>query len=331
MPETLPPHISNLIAAYLSGDISAEGKERLVAWRNEDPSHEKAFQQAEKIWQLELPAPEQQDWNTAAEWTDFLQQVQAPTTETKVVKMVPRRNWWTLGVAASVLLVLAFLLWPKSELPLQQFATLDGEQKEIILPDGSTVWLNENSTISFQEGFEKRNIQLSGEAFFDVKRDTTAPFTIQTGQAVTTVLGTSFNVRAYPTEEKVEVTVATGKVAVSEGKSEIRLTPGNTGIFKKENKELVKKEEGKPHALAWKTGVLDFRNEPLADIIPVLEQLYDIQVDLENPQIGNCRFSGIFENRQPSEIIDVIKYALSLEEESSETPDRIILNGPGCQ
>lgn len=332
MPTSLSPEISVLIAAYLTGEIAPEEEARLLAWRKENLENEAAYQKAVTLWQVDLPSGTEKDWNTADEWSKFLQKVQSPPAAGRVVPMNSRPPYWTWGVAASILLALAFFLWPESELPMVQFATLEDEQKELTLPDGSTVWLNKKSAITFEEGFEVRTINLIGEAFFDVKRDTTSPFTIRSGKAVTTVLGTSFNVRAYPEDEKVEVTVATGKVALSEGATSVQLVPGNTGIFEKEKGSISIKKGANTHALAWKTGVLDFRNEKLQEIIPVLERMYDIRVELKNPAIANCRFSGIFENRQPSEIIDVIKYALSLEEgPTADTPNRVVLNGPGCQ
>ncbi|MCB0663164.1 MAG: FecR domain-containing protein [Saprospiraceae bacterium] len=332
MAKTLPPEISMLIAAYLAGEITPVQEQALIVWRGASPANEAAFREMEMVWELEMPQEELQDWDTGNEWEAFLQQTKVTAPEGKVVKMTPKRNWWTLGIAASIVLVIAFFLWPSSQVKMVEIASLQNEQKEVTLPDGSTVWLNENSSISYQEGFEKRDITLSGEAFFDVKRDTTAPFSIHTGDAVTTVLGTSFNVRAYPAEEKVEVTVATGKVSLAEGSKQVLLVPGNKGTFAKVTQSLSKEEKDTQHAMAWKTGVLDFKNESLEDITPVLERLYNMEVKFENPAVGKCRFSGVFENTQPSEIIDVIVYALSLEVHTSpDTPNQVILYGPGCQ
>ncbi|MEZ5059381.1 MAG: FecR domain-containing protein [Saprospiraceae bacterium] len=316
------------IAAFLSGNLDKEKEQSLMDWRKENPENEKAFQESKLLWQIGSEEATPSNWNTESEWDKFLSEVSDEKPEAKVIPLKPKNNFWKWGIAASMALLISFVFWyAQPEKMIQVYADADS-QKEVVLPDGSTVWLNASSSLSYPESFKKRDVILVGEAFFEVEKDPNSPFTIQAQESKTTVLGTSFNVRAYPDEPNVEVTVATGKVSLSEDENEIFLTPGETGIFEKKTEVLKTLDKPLKHAEAWRTGVLNFENEPLSEIIPVLERLYKFQIALENPAIANCRFSGSFKEAQPDEILDVIAYALSLEKTGSK--ELVELDGEGC-
>jgi ferric-dicitrate binding protein FerR (iron transport regulator) len=323
-----PTNMYDQIAAFLSGNLDKEAEQALMAWREENAENEAVFQDCKLLWQVGKVEVKTANWNTDLEWDKFLSEVSNENEEAKVVPLKPKNNLWKWGIAASMALLISFVFWYAQPEKMIQVYAEAGSQKEVVLPDGSTVWLNANSSLSYPESFKTRAVILVGEAFFEVEKDPTSPFTIQAQDSKTTVLGTSFNVRAYPDEPNVEVTVATGKVSLSEDEKEIFLAPGETGIFEKKTEVLKTLDKPLKHAEAWRTGVLNFENEPLSEIIPVLERLYKFQIDLENPAIANCRFSGSFKEAQPEEILDVIAYALSLEK--TDAQGAIVLDGEGC-
>jgi transmembrane sensor len=153
--------------------------------------------------------------------------------------------WYTSGMVAMLLIVfgLSFYFNPKtdnnlsrikSDIPLSDWAKYENSSAKILkisLPDGSTVWLQPKTHLSYNQSDRVyRQVNLKGEAFFDVKRDEARPFLIYSGKMTTKVLGTSFNVKAYPETEKFEVSVVTGKVSVM-NESEKFLLCQNSKVF----------------------------------------------------------------------------------------------------
>jgi ferric-dicitrate binding protein FerR (iron transport regulator) len=207
-----------------------------------------------------------------------------------------------------------------------------GEQKEIVLPDGSEITLNENSVVSYAEKFTERNVSLIGEAFFEVERMEDSPFTISSANATTTVLGTSFNVRAYPEEEAVEVTVKEGKVAlaVAEKKSApVVLEAGTAGLVKKAEATVEKIEVDYVNADAWKTMKLEFDDVLMRDVIVTLERYFKTDIEVENEMIFECTYTSKFTKPDLDEILTVISMTIGAEFEADGNGYRI--TGAGCQ
>ena len=173
-----------------------------------------------------------------------------------------------------------------------------GQQESIVLPDGTKVILNVGSSISFPEQFEKskRNVKLSGEAFFEVVKNKEAPFIIHTDEVTTTVLGTSFNINTKD-KERITVTVATGKVRVgTKNTAEVILTPKQQARYNIATQSISTKKVNLNQYLDWKKGILQFENVTLDEAAKTLEQWYNVNIKVLNDDIANCRFSGKFNN-----------------------------------
>lgn len=213
---------------------------------------------------------------------------------------------------AALLILLPFALWiyyPSSTLnemeisvPMIKQFTNRGEHKYIVLEDGTQVWLNANSTLSYPEKFDskKREVYLSGEAFFDVKHAEKIPFHIHSAGIVTKVLGTSFNIKAYPNQQNVSVAVQRGKVEVLKTNKKIAtLTKGEK--IKINEKATVRKseiiKEEKTEALevgAWQRGYLIYRDEVFEDIISDMEQIYNTRIDIEKDSLKSISVTTSF-------------------------------------
>lgn len=193
---------------------------------------------------------------------------------------------------------------------------------EIVLPDGSVVALNSNSQLQFPKKFKNdvREVTITGEAFFDVKPNPEKPFVINAGNAQVKVLGTSFNVRAYPETETVEVVVKTGKVQVIRKKTETQTTmrdvilvPGEKGTLYNESNTLEKTINSNPNFIAWKTHDLVFNEVPLSKVIQCLEEAYHIDILIIEPELNNLLYTGHFDKKPINFILDVIRLTFNLE------------------
>lgn len=190
---------------------------------------------------------------------------------------------------------------------LQITRTTDwGQQQNIVLPDGTKVTLNVGSTISYPEQFatSRRNVTLSGEAFFDVVRNTTAPFIIHTDEVTTTVLGTSLNINTQD-KEYISVTVATGKVRVSsDHNNEVILTPKQQATYNPTSQTISTREVNLEKYLDWKDGILRFEDVTITEASKKLEQWYNVSITVLNKDIANCRFSGKFNNETLDTVLE---------------------------
>lgn len=198
-----------------------------------------------------------------------------------------------------------------------EYAAQVGTKKQITLPDGTTAWLNSGSKLRYPVDFASRKtraVQLEGEAFFDVVRNEKKPFTIATDKITIKVLGTSFNVMAYPEDTKTETTLITGEIELSvnerpaekinmkpnekvavfsrpskgtgqQNDEQLTLTIGTASKVQVADKEYIKET-------SWKDNKLIFKNEPFKELAVKLGRWYGVEFSLENKEIGAYRFSG---------------------------------------
>lgn len=319
------PRAEKLIAAYLSGNTAAREEEELMAWVDESPESQKFFDNTVELWNI----ADQGDFpdfskGKAKAWdrldANLFTDKQKPAPIAKIRPMYTR----VLAIAASLTLLLAVGWWWQISSQDFRVQTLAAERTIVELPDGTQVWLNENSLLSYKDKGNERSLVFEGEAYFDVATDSLKPFRIYSGRAVTTVMGTAFNLRAYPDEGTVEVSVTEGKVALTKTKDEttskiessrIELTPGQTGVFEK-NKAIVKKlnEESAQNKIAWKEQKLNFSGLTLTQVIPAIERYFDVEIILENKNLLNCPLnSGDFDRPELEEVINGISFPFEFE------------------
>ena len=189
------------------------------------------------------------------------------------------------------------------------------------LPDGTLVSLNTDTKISYPKVFTGnfREISIEGEAFFEVVPNKDKPFIIQAGNAQIKVLGTSFNVNAYPSVNSVQVVVETGQVQVlnkatkANETDELILTPGETGTLVYSNNLLLKSTNQNPNFLAWKTRNLIFKATSLAEVIENLEKVYNVNIQLADPRLNELLLTAQFNDYSLDFILKVIETTFRIE------------------
>lgn len=250
-----------------------------------------------------------------------------PRIETKKRSFVFAKTSNLLRIAAVVVLALMVgSVWyfsedMKSEIETPILAEQDYGITNVVLPDGTFVTLNRDSKINYPDEFtsDKREVYIEGEAFFDVVPNPEKPFIIHAGDANIKVLGTSFNVNAYPGNERVEVVVSTGKVQFYSEEinqipgKELILDPGDKGIFVNASKELLKMQNHDPNFIAWKTRHLIFSETKLNEVIEQLSKLYNIQIKTIEPGLNELKYTGHFENHSIDFILEVISLTFDIE------------------
>lgn len=323
----------DLAAKQLEGKATPSEQEELRRWLDANPTYQAEYQAQQRLWQLTAPISTI-EVDTDAAWQKVQAgiQLQVPQ-QAKVIPMF--RSIIRVAAAAALLIGLAWLIryyyYPYYGM---EVAAAGKGQKMIVLPDSSQVWLNKGSKLVYDADFDgtTREIQLEGEAFFNVQRDTQRPFVIKTVAAQIKVLGTSFNLRSYPNEEREELVVATGKVAftAAEGTAAAIITPGYAASLKRESNTITKHRISGENAWAWKSGRLQFKDQLLKDVVPDIERYYGVELQLQNPGLGNCRFTGSFQRAELEEVLQVLAATLQLEYKKQNN-QTYTFAGPGCQ
>jgi len=168
-----------------------------------------------------------------------------------------------------------------------------GGQYQLTMADGSKVWLNAGTTLKFPRTFadNKRAVELSGEAYFEVAKNESAPFVVKLNNMEVQVLGTHFNVKAYPEESIIKTTLLEGKVELKAGINSTLLQPGKEGVFDAGN--ILVNNANTAEAIAWKNGDFLFDKSDIKSIMQQFERWYDIDVQYEEGVPKN-RFVGEF-------------------------------------
>lgn len=226
-----------------------------------------------------------------------------------------------LKIAAAVLILIsvgtaAFYLYNSGTLSKRiAFSTGNSEKNLLVeLSDGSRIYLNRNSELSYSKNFGRtnRNVKLNGEAFFEIAPDAVNPFTIDAGNASVKVVGTSFNVITSNPESEVEVYVKTGKVIVSgAGNSEsIELEPGYVGKI-----DALKSEKtlnNNPNYMSWNTGLLVYNGQTLDIVFKDLKRVYNMEIIAEDSSITENRWTSPIDNQSQETIIRLICASFNL-------------------
>lgn len=176
---------------------------------------------------------------------------------------------------------------------LSTISTPKGGQYEVVLPDGTKVWLNSASSIQFPTAFtgKERRVSLQGEAYFEVAKNKAMPFKVKTDFQEIEVLGTHFNVMAYDNESSIKTTLLEGSVKVFSKDGGALLKPGQQAELNKSNRRLAVQEVSTKAAVAWKNGIFMFAHEDMRSILNKISRWYDVEIIYKNTSTDH-RYSG---------------------------------------
>ncbi len=179
-----------------------------------------------------------------------------------------------------------------TEIEYYTLSTPRARQQQLVLPDGTQIWLNAQSSVKFPSSFTgaHREVEITGEAYFEVAKDASRPFIVHVNHAVIEVLGTHFNVMAYSNERIMETTLLEGAIKFKKGNNQVLLKPGQQSQLKDENIKVVN-EVNPDHILAWKNGMQSFANADIQTIMRQVERWYDIDVTYKG-NITIRKFTG---------------------------------------
>jgi transmembrane sensor len=310
-----------LIIAHLSDETQEPTARMVREWLAKDPLHQQQLDQARWIWLATAEMPEDE------EWKESFKGIEAAISELPQTVVKKRIFPWmaVAAVVAGLAMFIAFYQYQTSIPMVQKESTVwitkkaaAGKVLAMVLPDSSEIWLNSGSSLSFPKNMKTsltRTVRLNGEAFFKVRRDPAHPFIVQSKQIRTTVLGTSFNVNAWP-EGKTEVTVMTGKVAVSkEGKGAtlLYLLPNQKAVYSQLKNQLSMEHVAETgEANAWIDGRMIFNQMPLESVFEIIERKYKVNIRTSRLFKG-CKLTAKFGNISLAEVMATLEITLGIQ------------------
>ncbi|MGK7395288.1 MAG: FecR family protein [Candidatus Cyclobacteriaceae bacterium M3_2C_046] len=307
--------INKIIAAELSGSITEADQRYLDEWLK-DPENQRVYDRLKSFWPHRMP---QEEYIKAQELSDQIWH--------KAVQPKPRIYYLNqLAKLAAILLIflsIIFYLWKFPDqsgmhskfvqpADMVEKTNVPGIKSKIFLPDGSSVNLNSESTIIYPEQFSDsvRMVEVHGEAFFDVKKEADRPFIVKSGDVSTQVLGTKFNVRAYPEEEDIQVSLLSGKVKVAKRSSlmteEYMLLPGQFVNF--ESEQIITGNFDEEKVFGWKEGIIIFEKAGFNTIIKRLSRWYGVNFSYQGA-VPDWSFNGKFVNENLENIMEILSHS----------------------
>lgn len=322
--------INNIIARYFGGTATSDEIERLRLWIEQSPENKRIFFEQQDLWEALAPSFSVTDSDTEKAERKVMAKAGIAPRGSGILRKV--LVFWSRIAAVAVLPLIAvvvyFLVKPE-KVPLQDItlSTYYGCTSKATLPDSTIVWLNANSSLSYSRELPydgRREVNLHGEAYFDVHSDAAHPFTVHTPYISVTATGTEFNVNAY--DRDASVTLAQGRVEVSDAGKQISLLPGEH-LQIENGTPTVSKNVDLNKYCAWRNGVLIFEDEPVNTICRRLEQIYNVKFDID-PAVCGRTFRFILKGENLSEIMSLFELTAPITciaENDSHTADSLDL------
>lgn len=329
-------HIDNLIARFLAGEITREEEAQLQSWLENDPDHEKYFGDLRFVHDKAVTSHKVQRVDTKRAW-DLLQHKMDAIPERVLVPDSRIRTLWKpwMAVAASIAVIVAlsifFVMYRAGHPQIIQTASVTSDDRivEKTLDTNLQVVLNRSSRIQYAATRRNRQVHLTGEAYFKVQHSEQLPLLVKAAGTLIEDIGTSFNVKALPGEDFVEVYVESGAVRFFTPSDQgIQLKAGETGRYQISTGAFSITETRDLNAISYKTKIFAFRNARLVEVIEALSGVYAEQIVLENPQLADCTISVSFNREELGTIMEIIAETLDLTLEKSDSG--FVLKGEHC-
>lgn len=301
--------IEQLIVRVLSGEAGYEDMICFSDWLSADAQNKEIFLKVKKYWDANVSHIRMDD--SVRSYNRILKKMD------KTSKPRPERRIrpWLLAVAAMLTGVVVFLSVWRTKEPVDEYSYITGTSvSEMTLPDGTKVSLNKNSTLRYTShyGTEARNVDLQGEALFNVVPNRESPFVVNVNNTKVTALGTVFNVKDYPEDSYLLATLVEGSIRFETGMQSVLLKPDQQLIYHKQNEKIDVENVEIDLVIAWKDRLIKYRSITFNELVRRLEKIYNVEILVENKQLGEQVISGSFESHLLMEqIFDVLQKYLT--------------------
>ena len=328
-------HIDELIANYLTEGLDKNALDELKTWIAASAENQQYFIRQREIWFSAVSREAASVYDKDKAFENFRNRVESQ----KEIQSTSRRGFslsalWRYAAVVAIIIAVGCISYWQGEVNVKDtFADISveaplGSKTKLYLPDGTLVWLNAGSRMTYSQGFgvDNRKVELEGEGYFEVKRNEKIPFFVKTKDLQLQVLGTKFNFRDYPEDHEVVVSLLEGKVGLNnllrEEKEDV-LSPDERAVLNKANGLLTVESVTASNASQWTDGYLFFYEELLPDIAKELERSYNVKIHIANDSLKTFRFYGNFVRREQN-IQEVLEALASTEKMQYKIEERNI-------
>lgn len=306
-----PKQFDALVADYFSENSSELDQIQLFSSIQSNPEFKSRFNEVNKVRVLSmLPSLQEEKHEHFQKLMQQIQNQKTAETQAPAKTLVMHSTWFSSlrKIAAILVVVLTVSIgsfygtrqWMKDKNDSIFTETIVplGSKLKLVLPDGSIAWLNSGSSLKYNQNFSNktREVILSGEGYFEVKKNTGKPFIVHANAVDVKVLGTIFDVNAYDNDAKVEVNLIQGSVHVALQKGmpgeAVVLKPNERFVYDKQTQTFSTSVKDATKSAQWKTDKLYFENSSLEELAKKLERIYQVKIIIENQQIKKELFSG---------------------------------------
>lgn len=309
--------VNDWITGYLTNSLTPEEMQSLQEWLNASEENRKYFSDMQEIWIAASDEADDRSFNKERAYQLFLKQTEATTRQDiNKRKAFQLRPWMYAAAMIIVVFICGTIAFQSGKRVLQNQLTQItveapyGSKTKLYLPDGTLVWLNAGSKMSYAQdfGINERSLELSGEAYFEVTSNEEIPFKVHTAELDVKVLGTKFNFRNYKDDLEAKVCLLEGKVALNTREKETILRPDQQALLDKKTGKLSVSGTKASYSAEWTNDRLYFDEILLSDIIKELERSYDVKINVADDTLNMTRFYGNFRKREQSiqEIMNVL-------------------------
>ncbi|HKK45698.1 MAG TPA: FecR domain-containing protein [Balneolaceae bacterium] len=324
----------HLLQKYLSKECSPKERKKVEVWIKADEQNREFMKSLQKIWEVEPQDEIKVDAQAA--WNSFrhkltIEDRQNRNKNQKLHNSIyfNRKFSWgkaaVVGAAAAILIAFLYVYVPHSSThnqladngqEMERITTQRGQRTVVRLSDGTKVHLNAASMIKIPSdyGDSTRDVYLEGEAFFEVTHNPQKPFLVHTPNAYTKVLGTKFDVKAYPGDDPVQVVVKEGLVAlnssINPNTTHNKIARNHMGTLDRKGNMKISEVQIDSY-LGWKDGRLIFKSTPLKNMVPQLERWYDININVADSSLYSQRMTASFKDEPTSEVLKIIALSLN--------------------
>lgn len=306
------------ILNLITGNIAPERRKEVFSFLKEESKNKELYRKAKITWALMSSTQKMSDYEIEKSYRKLHSRISSKRGFRLILPLYFRY------AAAIVLLVgvsaTMFYLGRNdsldfaAKLSYTSVVADKGQISKVILPDSSVVWLNSGTTLTFDNSFsfKNRNLNLTGQAFLEVKRNVKLPLIVAAGNLKVKVLGTRFDVKAYPDDNDVKVVLESGKVellSAVDKSFKYQLEPGQLAKFEPQSRSLEIKEVESPKFSNWKDGELIFVDAPMNEVLKELERKFDIEIEVNNPDVYKSVFNANFKNESLKEVLEYIQFS----------------------
>ena len=333
-----------VLLSYIENHDDVNVRDSVERWLSSDPNNRNIFNKLKKIWEEKDDLKELNKDNIEKDWCTIMDLIDNKNESNINNKGESKREiHYLLRVVAVVILLISISLGyymgskdkpvSSSLITYNEIIVPKGQRSELVLGDGTRIWINAESKLRFPNQFpdDLREVWLEGEAYFEVTKNESKPFFVRTSDLNIKVYGTDFNVRAYPDEDIMETTLVEGSVSIIKNATddhniqEIFLKPNQRAVYAKkdtslatfenskeieipvENKQLLTQPVQIEPIISWTEGKLIFNNEPFESLIVKLQRMYNVDIIVKNDEIKKIHYTGVLNDISLEQALEAIR------------------------